>query len=187
MKLNELVKAKKLSFWAFIEHMPEDDEGGKKIHYHVYLEPSAMLQSDDVREFLKEYDPEKPDKPKGCLKFNSSNFPNWYMYVLHDKKYLASKGESRKYHYKHEDMIASDDDDLRFMAKTINLLDTTPYAPILDAIEQGLTWDEFVARGQVPIQMFNQWKSAWKSCFATYCNQVYTERNGHENHPMEED
>lgn len=177
LKLNELTKAKVLSFWAFIEHQPEDDEGGNKVHYHVYMEPSKMCQTEDLRQEFREYDPDKPDKPKGCLTFVSSQFGPWYLYVLHDKRYLASKGQSRKYHYKHEHMISSDADDLLFKAKTIDLLSLTPYDDMIDAQNNGLNWTEYFARATVPLPQIRNFKMAWDTLMRNRLN-----RNGHENH-----
>lgn len=185
MKLKELTKAKIIAFWAFIEHQPEDDEGGKKVHYHVYIEPAKMCQTEDLREEFREYDHQNPEKPRGCLVFNSSDFPNWYLYVLHDKRYLASKGQSRKYHYKHEQMISSDADDLTYKVRTINLLELSPYEDMLQAIMQGIKWDEYVARGTVPIQMFRQWRDAWESLSNAFFEGERTNRNGRENHAMD--
>lgn len=84
VKLSELTQAKILSFWAFIPHLPEDDEGGKKEHIHVYIEPSKMVQTDDIRHELRQPDPNQPNMLLGCLPFKSSNFGNWYLYGLHD-------------------------------------------------------------------------------------------------------
>lgn len=136
-----------------------------------------MLQTDDLREELKEYDPEHPDKPKGCLTWNSSRFEHWYMYGKHDKRYLASKGQSRKYTYSHDDFIASDDDDLLAMSRSIDLLSLSPYADMQDAIKQGLTWGEYFARGTVPIPLINQWYVAWCALESNT-----TQRNGRTTH-----
>lgn len=176
-KLRELTKAKRLSFWAVIEHKPEDDEGGKKTHYHVYAEPSKMLQTDDLREELREFDPEKPDKPKGCLSWNGSKFDAWYLYALHDKRYLASKGQSRRYHYAHDDFITSDDDDLLCKSRSIDMLSLSPYADILDAQAHGVSWNEYFRRGTVPLPQIALYERAW---FALL--QEGTDRNGKEGH-----
>lgn len=170
MKLKEMQKAKILSFWAFIEHQPEDDEGGKKVHYHVYMQPSKMCQTDDLKDEFREYDPEKPDKPRAWLSVDTSNFPNWYLYALHDKRYLASKGLTKKYHYRHEQMVSSDEDELLFKVRTINLIELSPYEDMQQAIENGVRWDEYVARGTVPIQMFRQWRDAFQSLCSAYFN-----------------
>lgn len=182
LKLNELLRAGRISFWAFIQHKPEDDEGGKKYHCHLYIEPSKMLQTDDIKSELKEYDPENPQKPLGCISFNSSKFDPWYMYAIHDKRYLASKGQARKYHYQHEDIIASDPDDLLFKAKSIDLVGLSPYADMEDAQRQGLTWADYFSRGTVPLPQVALFERAWNLLL-----EVKTQRDGRSTHPMDID
>ena len=177
LKLRELTKAKRLSFWAIIEHKPEDDEGGKKVHFHVYCEPSKMLQTDDLRDELREFDPEKPDKPKGCLSWHSSKFDAWYLYALHDKRYLASKGQSRRFHYSFDEFITSDEDDLLCKSRSIDLLSLSPYADIIDAQAHGVTWNEYFRRGTVPLPQIKLYESAWFTLL-----QDCTERNGKDGH-----
>lgn len=181
-KLNELLKAGRLSFWAFIPHKPEDDEGGKKEHCHVYVEPSKMIQTDDLRTELMEYDPEHPDKPRGCISWKSSKFDPWYLYALHDKRYLASKGQSRKFHYKHDDIVTSDDDDLTFKARSIDMVSLSPYADMEDAQRQGFTWAEYFARGTVPLPQVLLFERAWNMLL-----QAKTDRADRRGHPMDID
>lgn len=161
VKLNELLQAKRISFWAFIIHKPEDDEGGKKEHMHVYVEPSKMLQTDDLRQELKEFDASNPSKPLGCLTFNTSRFDAWYLYALHDKRFLASKGQSRRYHYEHADIYSSDDDDLLCKSRSIDLISLSPYADMEQAIELGLTFEEYFSRGTIPLPQLKLFQSAW--------------------------
>ena len=182
LKLNELLKAGRLSFWAFIVHKPEDDEGGTKEHCHVYVEPSKMLQTDDLKAELKEFDPEHPEKPRGCISFNSSRFDPWYLYALHDKRYLASKGQSRRFHYTHDDIVASDYDDLLFKARSIDMVSLSPYADMEDAQRQGFSWAEYFARGTVPLPQVALVERAWNLLM-----QVRTERADREGHPMDVD
>ena len=186
-KLEELVKAKRLSFWAFISHLPEDDEAGNRDHIHVYIEPAKMLQTDDLKDELKEFDSAKPDKPRGCISFRSSKFADWYLYALHDKAYLASKGQKRKYHYKHDDILSSDSDDLQFKARTIDMLSVSPYADILEAQRQGLSWEEYFRRGTVPLPQIALFQRAWYSLLAPQTPDLQTDRNGRKGHPMDVD
>lgn len=179
LKLRELQKAGRISFWAFIVHKPEDDEGGKKEHSHVYLEPSKMLQTDDLREALKEFDPAMPDKPRGCLTFVSSKFDAWYMYALHDKRYLAHKGEARRFHYCHDDMVTSDEDDLLYKSRMIDMISLSPYADMEDAQKQGLTFVQYFSRGTIPIQQVTLFQNAWNLLATTR-----TERGGRPGHAM---
>lgn len=182
LKLNELLRAGKISFWAFVPHKPEDDEAGKKEHSHLYVEPSKMMQTDDLKAELKEYDPEHPDKPRGCLTFKSSKFDPWYLYGLHDKRYLASKGQSRKFHYQYEDFITCDPDELLCKVRSIDLVSLSPYADMEDAQRQGLTWEEYFARGTIPILQVRLFETAWHMLL-----QAHTYRAGRENHPMDVD
>lgn len=166
-KLSELTKAGRLSFWAFIAHEPEDDEAGNKPHCHLYIEPSKMIQTDELRGEFKEFDPTNP-KPLGCISFRSSKFDDWYMYGLHDEKYLAAKGQSRRYHYRHDDFHASDEDDLLFKSRCIDLTALTPYADMQEAQRQGLSWAEYFMRGRIPIQQIAHFSRAWDMLIAAH-------------------
>ena len=178
-KLEELTKSGRLSFWAYITHKPEDDEGGKREHSHVFVEPAAMLQTDDLKEQLKEFDPEHPDKPKGCISWNSSKFDHWYLYALHDKRYLASKGQSRRFHYQHADIVSSDSDDLLFKSRSIDLVGLSPYADMEEAQRLGLSFAEYFSRGTVPLPQVKLFETAWK-----LLRQTYTARNGRKGHAI---
>lgn len=182
VKLNELINAGRISFWAFIEHKPEDDEAGKKYHCHVYIEPSKMLQTDDIRAELKEFDPEHPDKPRGCITFKSSKFDPWYLYALHDKRYLASKGQSRRFHYAHDEIRSSDPDDLLCKARSIDMVSLSPYADMEDAQAHGFTFAEYFARGTIPLQQVALYQRSWELLM-----QVKTDRADREGHPMDVD
>ncbi len=158
-KLEELRKAKKLSFWAFINHQAEVDE--KKDHIHLFVDPAIQIQTEDLREELREFDPYHPDKPLGCISFTSSKFDDWYLYALHDEAYLASKGQSREIHYLPEEIITSDSDDLFHRIRQIDMLKISRYGHMLSSIKTGLTWTEYFARGNVPIQQINAFKTAY--------------------------
>lgn len=161
LKLEELRKAKKIEWWAFIVHSAESDEA--KDHIHLYLVPAKMLQTEDLREFLQEYDASHPDKPLGCLPFQGSKFSDWCLYSLHDEAYLSSKGQSRQFHYSLDDFITSDADFLEQQFKAIDTYALDPYRAMKDAIEHGVSWAQFFARGTIPIQLLRQYKEAWQT------------------------
>lgn len=171
-KLNELKNAKIVSFWAFMPHKPEDDEAGTKEHQHVYVEPSKMVQTDDIKAELMEPDPAHPDKPRGCLPFHTSKFDDWYLYSLHDKRYLASKGQSRRFHYEHDQFVTSDPDNLLALSRSIDLLSLSPYADMQDAIKQGISWNEYFARGYVPLPQIKAFMLAWQSLGGSGTNRA---------------
>lgn len=180
VKLDELTASKRISFWAFVPHLAEDDEGGKKDHCHVYIELSKMTQTDELKEALKEFDPALPDKPKGCISFRSSKFGDWYLYGLHDKRYLASKGQSRCYHYSHSDFITSDDDDLLYMVRSIDLRALSPYADMIEAQSLGISWSEYFSRGTVPLPQLVLFEKAWFMLL-----NGKTDRNGRNGHDID--
>lgn len=163
LKLNELLKAGKISKWYFIPHKPEDDEAGNKPHFHVYVEPAKMVQTDDLREFLKEPDPEKPTLPKGCISWRRSAFGSWYLYGLHDKAYLASKGEKRRFHYADKDFLVSDEQDFLFDVRTVDVIgELGAFKGMQDAISNGLTFTQFLRSGRVPIPQVRQYVEVWQ-------------------------
>lgn len=162
-KLSELRNAKILSEWFYIVHKPEDDEAGKREHMHVYMIPSKGIQTDDIRAELKEYDPANPDKPRATLQFKSSKFGNWYLYAIHDPEYLASKGESRKYHYQQEDIVASDPDVLHELVYEIDILaELGQFKGMKDAKKHGLTFQQYFNQGKIPPQQIRAMQLAWE-------------------------
>lgn len=179
-KLDELIKAKKISAYHFIRHEPEEDE--KKQHFHVWLLPTKMLQTDDIRDELKEFDPVNPSKPLGCLPFESSDFDNWYLYVLHDPRYLSQKGQARKYHYHRDMVVTSDEDYLDEQIRRIDLLRLSPYQDMMEAIEHNVTWEDYFSRGTVPLPQINQFQNAW---FLLRDHYYATKRAQSEGHPDE--
>lgn len=177
-KLEELKKNHIISFYAFVHHLAEDDEGGKKDHNHLFIEPSKSLLTDNLTEELKEFDPNNPSKPKTCISWKFSKFSDWYLYSIHDRRYLALKQQSRKYHYSFEDVITSDIDDLNYRVRTIDLLELSPYSDMLDAQNQGLTFEEYFGRGTVPIPQVAQFERAWYLLRANILER--SDRSNHE-------
>lgn len=114
-KLEELRENHTISFWAFIKHYKEEDEN--KDHIHLYIVPNTSIDTMCLQEFLQEPDLLYPDLPPlGCIDFVSTKakdgFPDdWILYSTHYPPYLASKMQSRKYHYcKTSEFFVSDID-----------------------------------------------------------------------------
>lgn len=187
LKLKELTKARILSFWAFVPHIPEEDE--RKEHFHVYFEPAKPVQTEDVRDvFIEKREDE--EKPRGCLPCNKTkDFGDWYYYALHDEAYLLTKSMERKYHYKRSDFVCSDEDYFDEKIRTIDKLKISPYSKILEAIEHGISFEQFLASGRVPLPQLRQWKEAYFALLsvaeqkkADQGDYNHTERNGRVSH-----
>ena len=159
LRLDEYRRSGVLSFWTFIKHLGENDEAGLKDHLHVYAEPAKRFQTDSL-DFM-EPDAMKPDKPLNCICWRSSSFPDWFLYVIHDTNYLSQKGLVKKYHYDLGAFVSSSDEDFTFLSRSVDRLSVSPYHNMLDAIERGYTWQEYVRRGCIPIQLLRQYQIAW--------------------------
>lgn len=174
--LQRLVDTRKLDFFAFVEHFPEDDETKK--HKHVFIVPNGKVDTDQVRNELLEVDVSNPlAKPLGCMPCKSSKFADWYLYSLHDSNYLACKGQSRKYHYSKADFFVSDED---YFSEEIHTIDHTKYNrfnELKSAVEDGRSFAEVLASGIVPLQQTYAWEKAYE-----ILTQNSTFRNGRDGH-----
>lgn len=162
-KLNELIYNGILDFWAFIEHAPEEDEA--KAHKHVYFIPSSIILTETIKQYLQEFDEKMPDKPLTCTIFSSSKFDDWYLYGCHDKAYLASKGQTRKYHYVKEQFVTSENDHFSELVRCVDRSKYVGMERLIDGVNAGVPFAEMVRLGQIPIQLINQYKYAYE-CIA---------------------
>ena len=93
------------------------------------------------------------------------------------------KGQTRRFHYTHDEFKTSDSDDLTYRAKSIDLLALSPYYDMQDAIKQGLSWAQYFARGTVPLPLIKQFQTAWFTLADPDRDPDATYRNGREGHP----
>ncbi len=169
-KCKELIQNGILDFVVWITHAPEEDE--LKEHKHIYFRPASSIDTARIKLFLEEPDPKMPDKPLGCTIFKSSRFDDWYLYAIHDKAYLASKGQTRKYHYVLEQFSCSDWD---FFREEINCIDRSKFVGIqrlVDAVDDGLSFNYMVRMGMVPVQLISQYKQAYDAICSTAVNRA---------------
>lgn len=175
VKLNDLVNRRKLAFWAYVEHLPEEDE--KKAHKHLYIVPNGQINTDEVLlDILVEYDPTHPEKPLGCVGVKSSKFYDWYMYSIHDVDYLSSKGQSRKYHYRREEVACSDTDYLNEEIHQMDMSKLSKVKALNEAIRNNVPFEELLMRGQIPVQQVYAFQKTYGML------QTYTFRNGRDTH-----
>lgn len=161
LKLDELIEGKIITYYMFINHKPEEDE--KKEHKHLFIIPAKMVQTDDIRqELLEPFTELDNSKPLGTMPFVNAKTDDWLLYAIHDKHYLATKGQTRKYHYKWEDIKASDEDYKNILIQEISIT-VTPYDKIQSARISGQNFYEFIASGQVPIRDITYYEKAWQS------------------------
>ena len=178
-QLDGLLQSGKISFYAFIVHKGEEDDeaGTQKDHIHLYVEPARNLQTDDLTRELLEIDPNKPAKPLKCLPWqNSKRWGDWYLYALHDKRYLASKSQARQFHYTDEHFFTSDIDYFTYKCRNIDYMQLDIYSDMLDFIEQNQSIGTYVKCRNIPISQLAFIERAWKFMAADI-----VERNGRQN------
>lgn len=107
-KLQELARNHKISDYMYIYHYAEEDE--KKNHIHLWIKPNTLLDTMDLQKHFTELDIKNPTKPLKCIDFRISNSDDWILYTQHFEPYLATKGESRQYHYEKDDFQYYDED-----------------------------------------------------------------------------
>lgn len=155
-KLDELYKKRVISFYAFVQHLPEEDE--LKSHIHVYIEPNGQQDTDQIHDELEELDPNNPQLPLGCIPFRSSKWGEWKQYCDHDTTYLLSKGQTRKYHYSDLDYVYSDRVYFNELNHTIDRSKLNRNQLIKDAVDNGVSFVDLVKTGQIPVQMIGAFK-----------------------------
>lgn len=177
-KLNELVVKRAIEFWCFIYHFAEEDES--KDHKHLYIVPNGQVNTDQIDDYLIEpvvaTDNNPNALPLRCIRFKSSKFADWYQYALHDKDYLASKGQARRYHYTIEDIKTSDNDYLLEEVHTIDYSVLNRSKALKDAVINKSDFTNLLWSGQVPIQQIGAYEKAY--CLMT----EHLNRNGRETH-----
>lgn len=170
--LDDLMKSKIIEFYIFIPHLPDEDE--KKPHIHVYVEPAKLLQTMDLVPMFKE---PNPKEPRGVLQFHLSKFVDWYLYGLHDKRYLALKGQSRIHHYQDSDFVSSSDDELKYRIQNADLSFLTPLDDMMTAISRGMSLLDFARIKHLTPKQVYEYKYTWE-----LITNEHTQRNGKQTH-----
>lgn len=175
-KLNELVEAGLIQFWVYIEHLPEADE--KKAHKHLYIIPAKLIDTQKIEKALKEIDPhDLTAKPLSAIFPRSSKFDDWYLYALHDKKYLAYKGQKRKHHYNDNAFVTSCQDTFRELKNLIDYTEINRLNVIIEKAENGESLADIIKTCNIPLQLIGQVKQLYNiitSPLETYRNDRMT-------------
>lgn len=179
--LDRLVSSEIITFYAVIRHEPEEDEN--KAHCHVYVEPAKTLDNLWLRKQFAEVDPSHPNQPLGCMPFGASKWVDWYWYGLHDKAYLASKGETRKYHYDRSEMLTSSVDYLDEKVRE-NPNPKAELIKLLELINKGYTPLQLAVALNVKARNLNYFLQGVSTLYQH--RDDITERNGRNNHEISE-
>lgn len=183
MKLDELVANHKISDYMFINHFPEEDE--RKAHIHLWMKPNTLLDTMDLQQHFMELDLQNPTKPLKCIDFRTSEVDDWILYNQHYAPYLASKGESRKYHYTRDDFVYNDEDTFEYLYN--HAFKASAWATrnqVLEALSAGMiSPTDLILNGTVPLNLAGH-LNAFKYMQSHY---GVTDRGSHSGHEGDDD
>lgn len=167
LKLKELIKAGKIDFYFYVRHYGEEERlpNGKKKkdkdHIHLYIRPACRFEMSDLPELLKEKDPNNPEKPLTCLPCNKCNSDyDAYMYFIHDKGYLISKGMTRQHFYSYDDVVTSSPEYLDEMIHTFPVSPFQREEALYNAVLEGATDSEILKARILPMGDFYRYRLA---------------------------
>lgn len=181
-KLQELINNHKISDYMFINHFAEEDES--KNHIHLWLKPNTLIDTMDLQKHFMEIDSNNPNKPLKCIDFRYSNIDDWILYSQHYNAYLASKGESREYHYTQDDFVYYDQDTFEYNYNhAFKGSEWAKRNQILEALTKGTNNPiNLILNGTIPISMSTQLSS-----FMYMKTHYGTDRGEYNNHETEEE
>ena len=151
-KLDELMRNYTIEFYFFIYHIAEKDEGSN--HFHVWIAPNKMIDTMKLKEMFIEPDLSKPDKPLGCINFESSKESDAVLYFIHDPTYLQYKHQSREMHYTFADVVTPDDRTFeRMKYKAMYESEFAEWKRRQEVLNEGLKRPaDMILSGQIPLQ-----------------------------------
>lgn len=182
-KLNDMINNHCIEFWAFINHIPEEDE--RKSHKHLFIIPSGTVDTFALSDILEEIDFTNPSMPPlGTIFWKHSKFVDWYLYALHDIDYLASKGESRMYHYNKSEFVVSEYDYFNELIHSCDFSQYTRHKKLREAVQSDVSFRDLFANGFIPVQQIGQYSLAYN--LLKYGDMYYdkTDRNGRSVHEI---
>ena len=176
-KLDELKEAGLIQFWVYIEHLPEEDE--KKAHKHLYIIPAKLIDTQRIEKALQEIDPnDLTAKPLSAIFPRPSKFDDWYLYALHDKRYLAYKGQKRKYHYNDNAFVTSCQDTFRELRNLVDYSKINRLNLIFEKAENGESLADIIKTCNIPLQLVGQVKQLYN----IITSPLETYRDGRKTH-----
>lgn len=151
--LDDLCNSGKLSLYAYIFHKGETDEFGEtdKDHCHVLFVPYDTIDTRLVDDYICERQGGrifyKFDKCRSC--------GDWVYYAYHDAVYLATKGETRQFAYKFDDIITNDRNALVRYRRDIKLQYKADVATARALIAAGFSTADIMAMCNVNGSQYN--------------------------------
>lgn len=147
--------------WAYwIPHKADVDE--LKDHAHIVLKPAKRIDTQALKHEFDELDPNNVKPLSVTSKWNPCNsMEDWLLYAVHDKRYLASKGQVRNIEYAFEDIRATDLDALRADWNSIDRRKFDRLQMVEEAVRNDVPFYVLLQQGVVPIQQIMQYQQLY--------------------------
>lgn len=157
-RLYELEQNRVIDWAYWIVHEADSDE--TKQHIHFVLQPSARVDTTDLRKFFYEPDLKNVGKLLTCTKkwMYTSSMDDWLLYAVHDPYYLASKGQRRNIQYQFSDLKTTDEDALCNDWQCIDRMKYERLRWLYDAVKDHTPFALLVQWGFVPIAQRSQFE-----------------------------
>lgn len=156
---NKLIEERYIYFWCYIEHYPEADE--RKKHKHLLMFPNGRIDSDSIAARFDEY-VDGEEAPRRVMPFRTSKFDDAYLYMIHEKRYLLSKGLTKKYYYDRENIICSEID---YLTEMVHCIDMSRYKRLdflIEAVDNDISFQYLLASGRIPVPQIRAYKEAYE-------------------------
>lgn len=171
--LNLYIRERKISFWTYINHVPDKEVG--KNHKHIYIQPDKPIETQDLSYALEEPCLDNPI-PLKCMPWRFSKFDDWYLYSCHDKYYCMFKGLERNTFYSLEDFISNDDDYLNILVHSIDTSAYSGYNDLIAAFYEGETFGKLINQGKIPLNRVVQYATVWRELSKDWWNDADTKK-----------
>ena len=158
--LDRLVTSGTVEYAHWVEHQPEAEE--KKVHFHVFLCPSHVVDTAALRHDFEEFDPTSI-VPRGTLPCQPSKFGDWYLYSIHDPSYLEAHGLSRQHFYSPDDVRSTCPEMLAEQASQIDQLKFRTAWHLRRLSADRASWDDVLLSGVVPIPQYRYWQAFYQA------------------------
>lgn len=107
------------------------------------------------------------------MEWQLSKFDDWYLYVLHDERYLSLKGQSRNFHYLPSDIWVSDIDELDSRVSQIDYSQFVGVDRIIDSALADMPLSQAIQEGIIPVSQLSKFVNLFRAIKADHKSYFY--------------
>ena len=170
--LELLVLERKIDFYCYIFHLKEEEE--KKDHFHVFILPSRVLDTDVLKPMFTQVVP--GEQPIKVARISPSKWYDWYWYGLHDPRYLQQKCLDGRLHIYSKDDFKYNNEDLFTDLVLTTPKPKNPCDNLREAVVRKVPFDYLLDSGMIPINQIKQYECAYNKLLRIYDTRAFTRK-----------